>query len=68
MSFSGTQWPEGLNDREALQRLQALCLGACDGIQDLSDDARYKALRRAVLRRSDLRLLAPAFLAAQPGL
>lgn len=68
MGFQGTHWPEGLNDEEALQRLQTLCLGACDGIQDLSDDTRYKALRRALLARSDLRPLAPAFLAAQPSL
>jgi len=26
MGYSGTQWPEGLNDEEALQRLQTLCL------------------------------------------
>jgi hypothetical protein len=68
MGFQGTHWPDGLNDEEALQRLQTLCLGACDGIQDLSDDARYKALRRALLNRGDLRPLAPAFLAAQPSL
>jgi hypothetical protein len=63
-----TQWPEGLNDEEALQRLQTLCLGACDGIQDLADDMRYKALRRALLGRTDLRPLVPAFVAAQPSL
>jgi hypothetical protein len=68
MGFSGTHWPDGLNDEEALQRLQTLCLGACDGMQDLSDDTRYKALRRTLLGRSDLRPLAPAFLAAQPSL
>ena len=68
MGFSGTHWPEGLNDEEALQRLQTLCLGACDGIQDLADDTRYKALRRALLGRIDLRPLAPAFVAAQPSL
>lgn len=68
MGFSGTHWPEGLNDEEALQRLQTLCLGACDGIQDLADDTRYKALRRALLGRTDLRPLAPAFVAAQPSL
>ena len=68
MSFSGTHWPEGLNDEEALQRLQTICRGACDGIQDLSDDTRYQALRRTLLGRRDLRRLAPAFLAAQHNL
>lgn len=68
MGFSANQWPEGLSDEEALQRLQTLCLGACDGIQDLADDTRYKALRRALLSRPDLRPLAPAFIAAQPNL
>ncbi|MEG3166485.1 hypothetical protein U1701_18045 [Sphingomonas sp. PB2P19] len=68
MHYPGSPWPEGLNDEEALQRLQTLCLGACDGIQDLSDDARYKALRRTLLGRTDLRPVAPAFLAAQPNL
>jgi hypothetical protein len=61
-------WPEGLSDEEAVQRLRTLCLGACDGIQDLADDNRYKALRRALLKRSDLRALAPAFVAAQANL
>ncbi|MBB6503773.1 hypothetical protein F4693_000728 [Sphingomonas endophytica] len=60
--------PEGLSDEEAVQRLRTLCLGACDGIQDLADDSRYKALRRALLNRVDLRPLAPAFVAAQPNL
>jgi hypothetical protein len=63
-----TRWPEGLNDEEAVQRLRTLCLGACDGIQDLADDVRYKALRRALLSREDLRALAPAFVAAQANL
>ncbi len=68
MGFSTTPWPEGLTDEEAVQRLRTLCLGACDGIQDLADDSRYKALRRALLSRPDLRPLAPAFIAAQAGL
>lgn len=62
------RWPEGLSDEEAVQRLRTLCLGACDGIQDLADDTRYKALRRALLARADLRPLAPAFVAAQANL
>ncbi len=61
-------WPEGLSDKEAVQRLHTLCLGACDGVQDLADDRRYKALRRALLNRVDLRPLAPSFVAAQPNL
>ena len=61
-------WPEGLSDEEAVQRLRTLCLGACDGVQDLADDARYKALRRALLNRVDLRPLAPSFVAAQANL
>lgn len=65
---AGTSWPEGLTDLEAVQRLRTLCLGACDGIQDLADDSRYKALRRVLLNRTDLRSLAPAFIAAQPNL
>jgi hypothetical protein len=63
-----TSWPEGLSDKEATQRLRTLCLGACDGIQDLADDSRYKALRRALLNRADLRPLAPAFVAAEANL
>ncbi len=53
---------------EAAERFRTLCLGACDGIQDLADDNRYKALRRALLKRTDLRPLAPSFIAAQPNL
>lgn len=32
-------WPEGLSEKEAVQRLQTLFLGACDGVQDLADEA-----------------------------
>lgn len=67
-SRSPLRWPEGLSDEEAVQRLQTLCVGACDGIQDLADDARYKALRKALIARADLRPLAPAFVAAQANL
>jgi hypothetical protein len=65
---TGGGWPEGLTDLEAVQRLRTLCLAACDGVQDLADDNRYKALRRALLKRADLRSLAPPFIAAQPNL
>jgi len=61
-------WPEGLSDAEAVQRFRTLCLAGCDGIQDLSDDARYKALRKTLLSREDLRPLAPSFIAAQPNI
>jgi hypothetical protein len=63
-----TSWPESLSDQEAVQRLRTLCLGACDGVQDLADDSRYKALRRALLSRVDLRPVAPACVAAEPNL
>jgi hypothetical protein len=66
--FRPTAWPESLSDHEAVQRLRTLCLGACDGVQDLADDSRYKALRRALLSRVDLRPIAPAFVAAEPNL
>ena len=67
--FEGSSgWPEGLSDAEAVQRLRTLCLGACDGVQDLADDTRYKALRRALMNRTDLRPLAPSFVAAQANL
>lgn len=65
---ASNDWPEKLTDFEAVQRLETLCLGACDGVQDLADDARYKALRKALLKREDLRPLAPSFVAAQPNL
>jgi hypothetical protein len=61
-------WPEGLSDAEAIQRFETLCLGGCDGVQDLADDARYKALRKALLARDDLRPLAPSFIAAQANI
>lgn len=64
----GIGWPEGLTDLEAVQRLRTSCLGGCDGIQDLADDSRYKALRPALLNRTGLRPLAPAFIAAQSNL
>lgn len=61
-------WPEGLTNEEAVQGFQTLCLDACDGVQDLADDARYKAVCRALMSRPDPRPIAPAFVAAQPNL
>jgi len=65
---TAANWPENLTDPEAIQRLETLCLGACDGIQDLADDARYKATRKALLKRDDLRPFVPEFVAAQANL
>jgi hypothetical protein len=62
------KWPEGLSDLEAIERLESLLLLACEGNKDLSNGREYKALRSALLRRSDLADAVPRFVRSQRDL
>lgn len=57
-----TNWPDGMSDDEAVQRLQAIMLLACEGNQDLSNGREYRAIRSLFLRRSDLADVLPKFI------
>lgn len=61
-------WPEGLSDEEAIQRLQSIVIGACEGVRDLANDREYKRLRRPLLSRDDLRNVVPSFIRSQRDL
>lgn len=61
-------WPDNLTDREAVERLETLMLMSCEGNQDLSNGREYKALRRALLRRTDLADVVPRFIRTQRDL
>ena len=61
-------WPDGLNDEEAIERLQSLLIGGAEGNRDLSNDRAYKALRRALLDRDDLSDVIPQFVRSQRDL
>lgn len=62
------EWPNGLTDEEAIQRLQSLVIGACDGVRDLVNDRDYTRLRRPLLGRPDLRDVVPSFIRSQRDL
>ena len=63
-----TDWPEGLSDEDAIERLQSVLLQACEGNKDLSLGREYKALRRTLLSREDLADVVPSFIRSQRDL
>jgi hypothetical protein len=63
-----SSWPEGLSDREALERLESLLITAIEGNRDLVTEKEYRSLRSAVVARDDLRDVVPQFLRAQRDL
>lgn len=56
-----SNWPGGLIDEEATQRLQAILIQACEGARDLGIDREYKAFRTILIRRADLSDVVPKF-------
>lgn len=48
------EWPEGLSDAEAVERLESIMISACDGARELGRDRAYKAFRKRLLERDDL--------------
>lgn len=61
-------WPEQLSDEEALLRLQAILLAACEGNQDLANGRAYRSLRSPLLRRADLSQAVPKYIRAHKDL
>lgn len=61
-------WPEQLSDEEALLRLQAILLAACEGNQDLANGRAYRSLRSPLIRRADLSLVVPKYIRAHKDL
>jgi len=61
-------WPDGLTDEEAIERLETLMLLGCEGNQDLSKGREYKAMRRALLARDDLADVVPKYIRTQRDL
>lgn len=68
MSDPRSAWPDGLTDREAIERLETILLMSCEGNQDLSNGREYKTLRRALLSRSELADVMPRFIRTQRDL
>lgn len=64
----GHEWPEGLSDEEAVERLQSILLQACEGNKDLTLGREYKAFRRNLLSREDLIDVVPSYLRSQRDL
>jgi hypothetical protein len=68
MASEPSDWPEGLSDDEAVERLETLMLMACEGNKDLSNGREYKALRRELLARADLADVVPKYIRTQRDL
>lgn len=54
MARATGKWPDGLNDLQAMERLESIMLSACDGARDLGRDRAYKAFRKRLMQRDDL--------------
>lgn len=59
------EWPDGMTDREAAERLRSLVLAVCDGNRGLSNENAYKQLRRVAIGRADLADVLPTFVRSQ---
>ena len=68
MNKDATKWPQGLNDEEAITRLQSLMIQACEGARDLSVDRDYKSLRVPLIKRVDLSDVVPTYIRAHRDL
>ena len=68
MDKKDSGWPDGLTDEEAVDRLQSILLLGCEGNQDLTRGRDYKAVRRALLDRTDLADVVPKFVRSQRDL
>lgn len=68
MPTQWTNWPDGMSDEEAVQRLQSVLILACEGNKDLSHGRDYKALRAPLIRRQDLADVIPKFVRAERDL
>lgn len=68
MESRKTDWPDDLTDEEAVERLETLMLMACEGNKDLSNGREYKALRKALLARSDFADVVPKYIRTQRDL
>jgi hypothetical protein len=62
------KWPQGLNDEEAITRLQSILIQACEGTRDLSVDRDYKSLRVPLIKRPDLSDVVPKYVRAHRDL
>lgn len=67
-STSHPRWPEQLSNEEALLRLRAILLAACEGNQDLANGRAYRSLRSPLRRRADLSLVVPKYVRAHKDL
>jgi hypothetical protein len=68
MATHATKWPDGMNDEEAVERLQSILILACEGNKDLSHGRDYKALRGPLVGRPDLADVVPKFVRSQRDL
>lgn len=57
-----SNWPGGLTDEEAVQRLQSLMVAACEGTRDIASDRDYRSIRTPLIKRADLSDVVPKFI------
>ena len=59
-----TEWPEKLNDEEAILRLQSVLNSAAEGELGVSADRNFKKFRTPLIRRADLSDVVPPYIRA----
>lgn len=68
MSHNERGWPDKMTDEEAVTRLQSILIAACEGDQELSRGREYRSIGTALIRRSDLTDVVPAYVRAHRDL
>ena len=68
MAGKRSEWPDGMSDEEAVTRIQAVMIKACEGNRDLASDRDYKSVRMPLIRRADLSDVVPPFIRANRDL
>lgn len=56
------KWPGGLNDEEAVTRLQTVLIAACEGNRDVTANRDYTSIRTPLLKRADLADVMPSYI------
>ena len=68
MAGKRSEWPDGMSDAEAMTRLQAVMIKACEGNRDLASDRDYRSVRTPLVRRGDLSDVVPDYIRAHRDL
>lgn len=63
-----TRWPEGLDDKAAITRIQSFMVNVAEGQRNIAEDRQYTELRKVARNRPELRDRLPDFVVTHKSL